>query len=69
MAPIDWKNKYLRLAPGAALKNLEVPFVYHIAKDELYEIDETAAAFFLSCDGTRLGRDLTDDDRICGIRH
>jgi len=61
MAPIDWKNKYLRLAPGAALKNLEVPFVYHIAKDELYEIDETAAAFFLSCDGTRLGRDLTDD--------
>ncbi|MGM0403766.1 MAG: radical SAM protein [Thermodesulfobacteriota bacterium] len=61
MTGVDWKNAYLRLAPDAALKNLETPFVYLAAKDELYEIDETAAAFLLSCDGTQIGRELTSE--------
>lgn len=61
MSPIDWENAYLRLSPAAALKNLETPFVYHIGRDELYEIDETAATFLRACDGTKIGRALTSE--------
>lgn len=59
-----WKDRYLLLGPDAALKHLETPYVYHIAKDELYEIDDTAAAFLQSCNGTMPGRELTDDDEF-----
>ena len=61
MTGFDWRDAYLCMSPPAALKHLETPFVYHIARDELYEIDETAAEFLLSCNGTKTGRDLTSD--------
>lgn len=61
MTGSDWKTAYLRVSSEAALKNLETPFVYHIGGDELYEIDETAAAFLMSCNGTKTGRTLTTD--------
>lgn len=64
MTEESWKDRYLLLSPDAALKNLETPYVYHIEKDELYEIDDTAAAFLQSCNGTRPGRELTDDDEF-----
>ena len=35
-----WPETYLRLHPSAALKNLEQPYVYHVGRDELYEIDQ-----------------------------
>lgn len=57
----DWRNAYLRLHPKAALKKLEHPFVYHISNDELYEIDDKAVGFFLRCDGTARGEDLTSE--------
>ncbi len=57
----DWHSSYLRLHPDAALKRLEAPFVYHIARDELYEIDEPALAFLARCDGTQRGEELTED--------
>ncbi|MHB8881245.1 MAG: radical SAM protein [Thermodesulfovibrionales bacterium] len=37
------------LSKDAALKRLETPSVYHIVKDELYELDEAAFAFLLGC--------------------
>lgn len=37
------------LSPDAVLKRLEMPAVYHIGKDELYELDEEAFAFLRSC--------------------
>ncbi|MBI4633420.1 MAG: radical SAM protein [Deltaproteobacteria bacterium] len=57
----NWRAAYLRLHPQAALKRLERPFVYHIGRDELYEIDEHAHAFLLRCDGTRTGEELATD--------
>ena len=61
MSRINWQNAYLRLNPEAVLKSLEALFVYHIGRDELYEIDETAATFLRACDGTQIGRDLTSE--------
>ncbi|MBS3809032.1 MAG: radical SAM protein [Desulfobacterales bacterium] len=57
----DWRRRYLSLHPETALKKLETPFVYHAAKDELYEIDDRALDFLSKCDGTRTGRQLTDE--------
>ena len=56
-----WHAAYLRLAPQAALKKLESPFVYHTGRDELYEIDARALDFLQQCNGTRSGGELTDE--------
>lgn len=37
------------LAPQAALKWLEVPAVYHIEQDDLYELDDESFAFLRTC--------------------
>jgi radical SAM protein with 4Fe4S-binding SPASM domain len=57
----EWRSAYLRLHPHAALKRLEKPCVYHIGRDELYEIDDLAQDFLTHCDGMHTGRDLTAD--------
>ena len=56
MTGLDWQNAYLRLHPKAALKYLETPFVYHIGRDELYDIDERAKHNLRQGNGTRKGR-------------
>jgi radical SAM protein with 4Fe4S-binding SPASM domain len=61
VATCEWRSAYLRLHPRAALKRLENPYVYHIGRDELYEIDDRAQGFLTHCDGTHTGGDLTDD--------
>ncbi|MFO7930157.1 MAG: radical SAM protein [Thermodesulfobacteriota bacterium] len=61
MNPVNWRDSILRLHPRAALKFLEVPYVYHTGKDELYEIDERALEFLKLCNGTRQGRQLTGE--------
>lgn len=62
MSDAGWQQAYLRLHPQAALKSLEHEYVYHIGRDELYEIDPTATAFLLRCDGSAPGAALTADD-------
>jgi radical SAM protein with 4Fe4S-binding SPASM domain len=57
----NWQESYLRLHPKSALKNLEHPFVYHMGRDELYEIDERAQDFLLRCNGESRGKELTTD--------
>ena len=57
----DWEKGFLRLHPKAALKKLEQPYVYSISKDELYEIDDTAVGFFLKCNGSARGEELTSE--------
>jgi radical SAM protein with 4Fe4S-binding SPASM domain len=42
---------YPVLAPGFVLRRLEVPFVYDIPGDELYELDDEAFEFIKKCDG------------------
>ncbi|MFP4158346.1 MAG: radical SAM protein [Desulfobacterales bacterium] len=64
MNPAHWRDSILRLHPRAALKSLEVPYVYHTGKDELYEIDERALEFLKLCNGTRQGRQLTDEEEF-----
>jgi len=58
----DWRDAYLRLAPGVSLKRLELPFLYHVGRDELFELDHGALAFLARCDGTLRGRELAPDD-------
>lgn len=61
MNAAQWHLAYLRLHPQAALKSLEKPFVYHMGRDELYEIDDRAQDFLTHCDGTHRGEELTSD--------
>jgi radical SAM protein with 4Fe4S-binding SPASM domain len=56
-----WRDAFLRLAPAVSLKRLEEPYLYHVVRDELYELDDTALAFLARCDGSQPGRDLTND--------
>ncbi|MFW5958029.1 MAG: radical SAM protein [Desulfosalsimonas sp.] len=64
MSTTNWRDSLLRLHPGAALKILEAPFIYHTQKDELYEIDERALEFLKLCNGTSTGGQLTDEDEF-----
>lgn len=42
---------YPSLEPGFVLRRLEVPFIYDIPGDELYELDDEAYEFIKKCDG------------------
>lgn len=64
MSRIGWRDAYLRLSPGVALKNLETPYLYHIIQDELYELNDEGMGFLLRCDGSARGRDLTGDEKF-----
>ncbi|MBN2373750.1 radical SAM protein [bacterium] len=55
---------FLRLHRQAALKRLESPFVYHTGRDELYEIDEAAESFLVSCDGTLARKEKAAEDKF-----
>jgi radical SAM protein with 4Fe4S-binding SPASM domain len=56
------QDTYLRLHPAAALKNLESPYLYHVLRDELYELDAPGMAFFQRCDGSRTLKELAPDE-------
>jgi len=56
-----WKESFLALHPRVFLKRLEQPYLYHLLRDELYEIDEKALLFLSLCDGTARGESLTAD--------
>jgi MoaA/NifB/PqqE/SkfB family radical SAM enzyme len=49
------------LSPGHALKRLENPVVYNIARDELYELDEEAFACLTACTG-KDGGEVSDGE-------
>lgn len=61
---LDWHDAYLKLDPKVKIKLLEHPYLYHIERDELYEIDQKAMAFLLMCDGSKKGSELTSDDEF-----
>ena len=66
MDGIDWRHAFLRLSAAAAVKELEEPYLYHIGRDELYEIDNPALVFLKKCDGSRRGVELASDDEFVG---
>jgi radical SAM protein with 4Fe4S-binding SPASM domain len=49
------------LTPRCTIKRLEEDYVYHIPKDELYEVNDDALKFLISCDGTRAWGELEPD--------
>lgn len=61
MNHLNWTEGYLRLHPKVTLRRLEQPYIYHIERDELYEIDEKAESFLSRCNGSTKGADLTSD--------
>ncbi len=61
MPTTKWKESFLSLHPRVFLKRLEQPYLYHLERDELYEIDEKALLFLSLCDGTTKGESLTTD--------
>jgi len=61
---LAWTSSFLRLPARVAIKSLEAPFLYHIGRDELYEIDERAKVFLAQCDGTHRGEELTSDSEF-----
>ncbi len=61
MTTNDWQESFLSLRPRVFLKRLEQPYLYHLDRDELYEIDEQALLFLSLCDGTAPGKSLTGD--------
>ncbi len=66
MNTLPWASSFLRLPVHVAIKCLEESFLYHIGRDELYEIDERAKYFLTQCDGTRRGEELTSDAEFVG---
>ncbi len=64
MTRMRWQDGYLRLHPRVAVKNLEVPYLYHLDNDELYELNDDGRDFLLRCDGSAKGGDLTGDGRF-----
>ena len=61
MTDISWREAYLRLHAQVALKRLERLYLYHIVRDDLYELSESAEPFLLRCDGSSKGSELTSD--------
>ncbi|MBM3299799.1 MAG: radical SAM protein, partial [Deltaproteobacteria bacterium] len=55
------RNDYLRLTADCSIKRLERDFLYHVGRDELYEINEEALQMLLKCDGSLTTRDLGPD--------
>jgi radical SAM protein with 4Fe4S-binding SPASM domain len=53
--------RFVSLGRHAVLKNLETPHIYHLGRDELYEINSQAFKFLHTCDGTRRVADLGPD--------
>jgi len=48
------KEAKMALSPHCTLKQLESPYLYDIAKDELYELDQGGFDFLKKCDGRHL---------------
>lgn len=55
------KGLTVTLDSRCVLKRLEAPYLYHIGRDELYELDEKGLAFFQQCDGTHPLSELSAD--------
>jgi len=49
------------LTPRSAVKRLEENYIYHISRDELYEVNHEAAEMLVHCDGTRRVAELSPD--------
>jgi radical SAM protein with 4Fe4S-binding SPASM domain len=56
-----WKDAFLRIHPLAALKKLEIPYLYHISNDEMYELNDEGWDFLVSCNGSMKGCDLAGE--------
>jgi radical SAM protein with 4Fe4S-binding SPASM domain len=62
---MSYENKFFAIAPHCSLKRLEVPYLYDIENDELYELGEEAYQFLLKCSqGERVSVKKEDEEFI-----
>jgi radical SAM protein with 4Fe4S-binding SPASM domain len=54
-------KRYVSLSPDCIIRMLETPHIYHLEKDELYEIDQEAFEFLIRCDGSQQLKQLNPD--------
>ncbi|MCX5871847.1 MAG: radical SAM protein [Deltaproteobacteria bacterium] len=52
---------YISLSTKSCIKRLEETYLYHIGRDELYEINNDACDFVVKCDGSATVADLAPD--------
>lgn len=57
-------ERYVSLAKNCFLKKLEENFLYNIATDELYSLNDEAFSFFSDLDGTKRFRELSNKHQI-----
>lgn len=55
---------YISLSTRASIKRLEETYLYHIGRDELYEINDDAFDFVVKCDGSTTVADLEPDSEF-----
>ena len=55
------RESYLSLTPRCSIKKLEHNYLYHIVKDELYEVNQEGFDFLIRCDGTNRVKNLNPD--------
>ncbi len=54
-------DSYVSLSRNTSIKRLETDFIYHMTRDELYEINEDALDFLSKCDGSSTLASLAPD--------
>lgn len=57
-------KSYVVLTSRSCIKRLEQDYVYHISRDELYEVNEEGLDFLLLCDGSKQLEDLNPDSEF-----
>lgn len=55
------RKSYLSPTPHCTIKRLEEDYLYHVARDELYEINDEALEMLLKCDGSLRTEQLDPD--------
>lgn len=53
-----YRDAYLSFTPHCSLKRLEEDYLYDIVRDDLYEVNDEAAAMLARCDGSRTVAEL-----------
>ncbi len=62
---MSYEDKFFTLAPHCCLKRLELPYLYDIKNDDLYELGEEAYPFLLKCSqGERVSVRKEDEEFI-----
>lgn len=57
-------DRYVSFGEGVVYRGLEAPHLFHLQRDELYELDDDGLVFIGEMDGTRRGADITNRELL-----